>query len=117
MSAFVQGTNVGSGSGTSTPNITLNGVVGGNALICFVSWNTATGTITSVKDDLNNSFTADGTIVTNASGLRMQGFYLFNATAGNRTITATLSAALAGSGVWALEATGLTGALDGQNGG
>jgi Chitobiase/beta-hexosaminidase C-terminal domain/Glycosyl hydrolases family 43 len=102
---FVQKANSGTPSGTATTkSVTLSGQAAGNMNFVYLSYGNGTaaaappGTVVSIKDDLNNSYlpAAPAAIYYDFFGhtsLVAQSFYLPQIPAGNRTITATLSAA------------------------
>lgn len=114
--AFVQEDHSRDGSGTvSTINVSLTGVTGGNTFIVCVGTDNATRTLTSVQDDLSNSFVI--TPGSPYSGVqRMWICYLLNITGGSRLITVQLSG-VAPVTMFAQEVSGLSASpLDDEDG-
>ena len=113
MSSFVQATAFG-GFGTQNPFGTFaNPVVSGNAIIVYVSWSTAAGSVLSVTDSESNVYTAIANTLQQAQTKSGQFWISFGVTGGSGfVVTANLSAAETGSYVEASELTGLTGAIN-----
>jgi hypothetical protein len=98
-----------SAASVSTLAVTYHAAVtSGNCLVACVSWSTATGTVTSVKDNVNNTnFTLAGTL-RQGNGITAGVYYLATATAaGTPVVTLTMSAAEPNCEIVVAEVSGL----------
>lgn len=114
MPAFIQSA-ASSSATTATPNVAFPAnVTAGNAIIVHVTWQTASGSVTSVTDAQGNTYTSMGTRVqaVNTSEL----WAAFNVVGGStNTVTAHISASQAGAVVGVYEVSGLSGTQDGYS--
>jgi len=97
---------------TATPNATFGAAVTtGNAIIVWVSWFTASGSVTSVTDNLGNTYTSMGARV--QSGNTGELWAAFNVTGGTITVTGHLSSSQTSALCVILEVTGISSSQDG----
>jgi hypothetical protein len=100
------------GATTATPNQAFaSSPTAGNLLLCIASWTTATGSVTSVSDTILNTWTK---ICPDVQGdvLSYSAWWAVNTTTAADTVTANLSASLAGALVKVFEFSGCFQLLD-----
>lgn len=82
------------GSSTSTPNVVVAAVTQGHLTEVFFSWYPAAGSeVTSITDDVGNTYTLLDFVRESGTGVSMQSAYCFNAIGGATTITMNLTTA------------------------
>src|SRR5258706_1829582 len=105
----------GSASTTQTPSAAYGtNITSGNVLIVFVTWGASSGSVISIADSLGTVYTAAGSAA-QSTGNGIQGWIGTAPASGANTVTATLNASLAGSGVRIFEFSGVTLTVDGSS--